>query len=138
MIKNPYALLEIKYLDWDNTVIGVLYIPRYIKDGRLLVNIFVEANMVHPDLQTSRVGGYQDPWAEERKVAFARAKRNWPRRRIYPVETIIPEMTEDGKIRVREDGTIHFIRHELEYRPDDYVKQTGANRSASFRPVKEG
>lgn len=136
MIKNPYALLEIRHLDWDDMVIGVLYIPRALKDARLLVDIFVEANMIHPDLQASRFSGYKDPWADERREKHARSKRDWPRRRIYPVETIIPEMTEDGKIRVREDGTIHFLRHDLEYRPAEYVKQTGPSRGKSFRPEK--
>lgn len=119
-------------------MIGVLYIPRVLKDARLLENIFVEANMIHPDLQASRFGGYKDPWADERREKRTRAKHDWPRRRLYPVETMIPEMTEDRKIRVREDGTIHFLRHDLTYQPAEYVKQTGASRGESFRPKKEG
>lgn len=135
MIENPYALVKILHFDWDDTLLGVLYIPRALKDARLLENIFVEANMVHPDL---RFCGDRDPWAEERREKRTRAKHDWPRRRIYPVETIIPEMTEDGKIRVREDGTIHFLQHHLDYRPAEYVKQTGSSRGKSFRPEKEG
>lgn len=138
MINDPKALLRIEFRDdWDlgrDRIIGVLYVPRALKDARLLVNLHVEQNMVHPDLRSAALRGQIDPWAEERKEKHERAIRDYPRRFIYPVETIIPRLTEDGQLWRTEDGAIQILYHSLYYQPGEYKPQI---RRTSFRP-REG
>lgn len=135
MIKDPKELMRIIfYDDWDlgrDRIIGVLYIPRAIRgDIRWLVDLHVESNMVHPDLRY-----WGDPWAEERKKKHEQAIRDYPRRFIYPVETIIPRLTEDGQLWRAENGAIQILEHSLYYQPGEYKPQT---KSTAFRPQKEG
>lgn len=126
MIRDPRALVNIVFLDdWDlgrDRCIGILRIPATLKqDVRLLVDFFTQYNNVHPDLRDC----VQDPWAEERERKKAEAMAKYPLQYVYAVETIVPEVTADGQIYRRPDGSIHFLAHELHYEAKDY-KPRGA------------
>lgn len=84
MIDNPFAQKEIRFYDWDDTLIGVLSLPDVTADMREFVNFFVEQNFIHPNL---RAKNYIDPWAEERSEGRAKAREKYPNRKIYPVES---------------------------------------------------
>lgn len=49
---NIDNLATIVFYDWDNTLLGVLTVPKH-KDVRSLVNDYVKANMIHPQLQNN-------------------------------------------------------------------------------------
>lgn len=133
MIEDPRALITIFFYDWDDKIIGTLFIPKALRDARAIVDLFVEYNMVHPDLQVAPILGRPDPWAEERARKRAEAKRDFPRREVYPVETIIPALTPDGKLAHTDKGT-PILYHELHYEVREY-KVTP--RGGSFRPSKK-
>lgn len=146
MIQDPKALLEIRFMDdFDRNrdrVIGVLMIPKALRDARPLVNLFIEYNLVHPDLQVGHLVGRSDPWAEERAEKWAAARRNYPRRYVYPVETIIPALTADGTMAKDEAGQTPILYHSLYYRADDYklilnYAPNLASQQKSFRPQKQ-
>ncbi len=140
MIEDPKALLEIRFMDdWDlgrDRVIGVLFVPKALRDARALVNLFCQFNLVHPDL---RDDFHRDPWAEERTKKHAAALRDHPRQYVYPVETIIPTLTPDGQMAVDEKSRYTILYHSLNYRAEEYktVRRSGI---APFRPhpQKEG
>lgn len=134
MIEDPRALLTIHFYDWDDKIIGTLLIPKALRDARPVVDLFVQYNMVHPDLQTAPLSGRPDPWAEERARKKAEAHRDFPRRTIYPVEIIIPALTPGGKLAQTEQG-IPILYHELHYEVQEYMR---CQRGGSFRPQKEG
>lgn len=121
MIKSPFEMREIRFFDWDDTVIGVLHLPSVIQDVRAYVNFFVGINMIHPDLQ----GGLFDPWADERANKWETALHDWPRNRIYPEEAWYFVAGENGL----------EIRHSLRYAPAEYIR---SSRMLSFRPAKKG
>lgn len=131
MIHNPKSLTQIQYWDWDDKLLGVLRIPRSITgDARVLVDMFTQANLVHPDL---RARG--DPWADERAAKRAQAWRDYPRRRLYAVETIIPAVTAEGQIYIS-DGEIQILHHEVAFYPAEYLETSSR---AGFHPMqKEG
>lgn len=139
MIKDPRELAEIRFVDdWDlgrDRVIGILFIPKQLRDARFLVNLFVENSMVHPDLRTNL---QSDPWAEERKEKHRQARRDFPGRFVYPVETIIPAMTPDGKLARAEDGKIPVLYHELHYSAGEWDPTQRHRKNKGFRPQKEG
>lgn len=149
MITIPYALRAIIFQDWDDTTIGALRVPKSIRDVRPLVQFFTAYNFVHPDVRAIL---WADPWAEERAKKWGEAHRAYPRRRIYPEETIIPLLDEDGQILfdgpprgniTLPDGTVvavprpyHVLRHSLCYHPAEYIPTH--QRGKSFHPVKGG
>lgn len=141
MIKDPRELAEIRFVDdWDlgrDRVIGILFIPKQLKDARLLVNFFAEYNMVHPDLRTGPLMGQIDPWTKERMKKW-QAKRDFPGRFVYPVETIIPALTPDGKLAWTDDGKLPILYHELHYAADDWDPTQRHRKNKGFRPQKEG
>ena len=47
-------MATVLFYDWDDTLIGVLVVPRN-DDARALVNDYVRDNMIHPDLRYSEV-----------------------------------------------------------------------------------
>lgn len=136
VIKDPRELTEIHFVDdWDlgrDRIIGILFIPKQLRDARPIANMFIEHTMVHPDLRTNL---QNDPWAEEREKKRKKAKRDWPGRFIYPVETIIPALTPDGQLAWTEDGKIPILQHELHYAAGEYDP---AQRAKGFRPQKGG
>lgn len=135
MIHDPKALLEVRFVDdWDlgrDRVIGALYIPKTLRDARPIVDLFIQYNLVHPDLRPRELLGLTDPWKEERREKLTAAKHDFPRRFVYPVETIIPALTPEGKLAQTEDGNIPILYHSLYYRADDYKT---VKRRTSFRP----
>ncbi len=149
MITIPYALRTILFRDWDDAVIGVLRVPKSIRDVRPLVQLFIAYNMVHPDVRATL---WADPWAEERAKKWKEAHRAYPRRRIYPEETVIPQLDEDGQILydgsprgniTLPDGTAvavprpyRVLNHTLTYRPAEYIPTYQWGQS--FRPIKGG
>lgn len=122
MIVGPFETRKIFFFDWDNTVIGVLLLPKCIKDARAFVNFFVAVNMIHPELDP-----YWDEWFWERTAKRRQAKENWPRRRVCPEEAFY--FAPDGA------GGLE-LRHSLRFVPAEYIKQAGMARSKGFRPGK--
>ena len=122
MIIGPFNMQKTVFYDWDDTVAGVLLTPCCVLDKRYYINFFVAANLIHPELSP-----YLDEWKEERDAKRARAKADWPRRRIFPEETFYFTADADGRPE---------LRHSLRYLPEGYVPNTGAS-AYPFRPGKE-
>ncbi len=149
MTEIPYALQTVVFLDWDDTTIGVLRVPKSIRDVRPLVQFFTAYNMIHPDIRAIL---WADPWAEERDRKWEEARQAYPRRKIYPEEVIIPQLDSDGQILydgpprgniILPNGTVvavprpyHVLRHSLCYHPADYIPTH--QRGQSFHPAKGG
>lgn len=130
MIQNPKALIQIQMHDWDSRLLGVLRIPRSLTgDARVLMDMFTQANFVHPDLRTRG-----DPWELERRKKKTQAQRDYPRRQLYVVETIIPAITEAGEIYHAEDGALQILHHSVEFLPAEYVPT--ARKHQGFHPMK--
>lgn len=127
MIENPLRDKRMVFVDYDNTIIGILHIPAEIAAGggntlKTVVNWFAAVNMIHPELRGASV---KDPWADERQELRERAVADWPRRRICPEESFV--------LTVR-DGQM-CMDHKLRYVPIDYLHEVRI--SQGFRP-KEG
>lgn len=120
MIESPFEMREYRFFDWDDKVIGVLHLPKVLKDVRAVVNFFVGANMIHPELR----GGLFDPWANERALKLETALKDWPRNRVYPEEAWYFAVGKNGL----------EIRHSLRYVPAEHIR---ARRMISFRPTKK-
>ena len=59
-------MATVLFYDWDDTLIGVLVVPRN-DDARALVNEYVRNNMIHPDLRYSE-GGEPDTSTDKNLV----------------------------------------------------------------------
>lgn len=78
MIENPLETRELRFYDWDDSLLGVLIIP---KIG------------VSPEKQAELSG---DVWENEKKRQYEAAKKRHPRRRLYPVEKWCYALGENG------------------------------------------
>lgn len=78
MIDNPTETRELRFYDWDNSLLGVLIVP---KIG------------VPPEKQAELSGA---EWEAERKRQYERAKKRHPRRRLYSVEKWCYALGENG------------------------------------------
>lgn len=107
MIQNPLDTVQIKFHDWDDTLLGVLILPRILEDTRPFVNFFVAVNMIHPTLR----GQVQDKWEKERHQKRSQAQTSYPHRKVYPEEAFYLAV-EKGEL---------VMRHTLRYLPGEYV-----------------
>lgn len=78
MIPNPTETREIRFYDWDDSLLGVLILP---KIG------------VTPELQ-AELGGAD--WEREKRQQYDLAKKRHPRRRLYPLEKWCYALGENG------------------------------------------
>lgn len=189
MIANPLDVRKVVFIDWDNTSIGELIVPKAWKNLRQVVNFFIAANMIHPAIRdadpaslartdnyrgkyphmgpgategavddgedypltgkldyaffkrkmtkqkdgvwrqekASRVVGaaFTDPFEAERNAKRTQAKKDWPRRRVYPEEAWFYEIV-DGAVK---------LSHSLRFLPDMYLRTTRIG--VPFRPGRE-
>ncbi len=120
MISNPLETRRYVFADWDNRIIGVLVLPKVVRDVRAFVDFFSRVNLVHPELN----GGIFDEWADEREAKYAQALHDWPRMYIYPEESWYFDWGPGGLT----------MRHSLRYLPG--ARKKVVRHGVSFRPPR--
>lgn len=85
MIESLLATRRIEFLDWDNTLLGVLVIPAYIR------------NYPRPG---------KDEIAAEHQRKLAEFRKNYPRQNYYVEERFCP-VVRNGKIVV--EHSLEFL-----------------------------
>lgn len=97
-------LATVLFYDWDNTLIGVLIVPRD-GDARKLVNDYVSKTFIHPDLRADKTTGANTNYASLARADSYRGK--------YPSSEPKAEGVTDGT----EDpnGSAYPLTNKLDY-----------------------
>lgn len=115
-------LATVLFYDWDDTLIGVLIVPRD-GDARKLVNDYVRNNMIHPNLRFER-GGTSGGSGNERLV------NSMARLNTYRGRHPATGPAEDGAVdsTVVTDGTKYPLTAKIDYaflkRPMELVERS--------------
>lgn len=126
-------MATVLFYDWDDTLIGVLVVPRN-DDARALVNDYVRDNMIHPDLRYG-VGEY-DKISSLARVDTYRGK--------YPATAPMADGATDSTVDM--DGGKYPLTNKLDYvfmkRPmdltSDSLTATGEPTSTWTQPGVDG
>lgn len=105
-------MATVLFYDWDDTLIGVLVVPRK-DDARALVNEYVRDNMIHPDLRYSEGG---EPNTSTNQTFVTSLSRANSYRGQYPSSA--KAGTDDTMDSERKDGYIgsdYPLTNKLDY-----------------------
>lgn len=103
-------MATVLFYDWDDTLIGVLVVPRN-DDARALVNEYVRDNMIHPDLRYSEGG---EPNTSTNKDLVTSLSRENSYRGKYPT-TPMSEAAGAADSSVDLTGTKYPLTNKLDY-----------------------
>lgn len=109
-------MATVLFYDWDDTLIGVLVVPRN-DDARALVNDYVRDNMIHPDLRYSEVAIPDKVTSTDQNLVSSLARTNSYRGK-YPstpmVETGV-DSTMDSQRTDKLVGSDYPLTNKLDY-----------------------